>query len=201
MHVVKASSLKITQFWRLSSTWQRDHPLGEVKIIHKEQRKEIEAWRVERKGREKPRFPVSIYEDCIKSWLVVKAKALYNSYVFPPFMIIQIVGFLAEAFPKVFSCVLCIDSSSSGYMCSSRSCSIFKLPQIDSRSRLQYFALFILHYRVNLQSDFLHGLRARFVENLQNFYMVSKLIEKFLHDIRAKFIGVVNSIWRREFEV
>ncbi len=46
----------------------------------------------------------------------MRAKALYNSDVFPPCMIIQIVGFLAEAFPKVFSCVLCIDSSSSGYI-------------------------------------------------------------------------------------
>lgn len=44
----------------------------------------------------------------------MRAKALYNSYVFPPCIII--VGFLAEAFPKVFSCVLCIDSSSSGYI-------------------------------------------------------------------------------------
>ena len=43
----------------------------------------------------------------------MRAKALYNSYVFPPCKIIEIVGFLAEAFPKVFSCVLCIDSSSS----------------------------------------------------------------------------------------
>ena len=37
----------------------------------------------------------------------MRAKALYNSYVFPPCMIIQIMGFLAEAFPKVFSCVSC----------------------------------------------------------------------------------------------
>ena len=59
---------------------------------------------------------MSICEDCIEIWLAMRAKALYNSYVFPPCMIIQIVGFLAEAFPKVFSCVLCIDSSSSGYI-------------------------------------------------------------------------------------
>jgi len=56
---------------------------------------------------------MSICEDCTESWLAMRAKDLYNSYVFPPCMIIQIVGFLAEAFPKVFSCVLCIDSSSS----------------------------------------------------------------------------------------
>jgi len=84
--------------------------------IHKERRKEIGAWRVERKAREQPRLLVSICEDCTESWLAVRAKALYNPYVFPPCMIIQIVGFLAEAFPKVFSCVLCIDSSSSGYI-------------------------------------------------------------------------------------
>jgi len=33
----------------------------------------------------------------------VRAKTLYNSDGFPPCMIIQIVGFLVEAFPKVFS--------------------------------------------------------------------------------------------------
>ena len=66
-----------------------DHPLGNKGIIHKEQRKEIGAWRVERKAGEKPRFPVSICEDCIVSWIAVRAKALYNSYVFPPCMIIQ----------------------------------------------------------------------------------------------------------------
>ena len=59
---------------------------------------------------------MSICEDCTESWIAVRAKHLYNSYVFPPCMIIQIVGFIAEAFPKVFSCVLCIDSSSSGYI-------------------------------------------------------------------------------------
>ena len=57
-----------------------------------------------------------ICEDCIESWLAVRAKALYNSFVFPPCMITQIVGFLAEAFPKVFSCVLCINSHSSSYI-------------------------------------------------------------------------------------
>ena len=82
-------------------------PLGNRLIIHKEQRKEIGAWRVESKAREKPRFPVSICEDCTESWLAVRAKALYNSYVFPPCMIIQIVGFLAEAFPRVFFYVSC----------------------------------------------------------------------------------------------
>jgi len=63
---------------------RKDHPLGKRRIIHKEQRKEIGAWRAERKAGEKPRLPVSICEDCTKSWLVVRAKALYNSYVFPP---------------------------------------------------------------------------------------------------------------------
>ena len=64
-------------------------PLGNMQIIHKEQRKEIGAWRAKRKAREKPRFLVSIFEDCTESWLAVRAKALYNSYVFPPCMIIQ----------------------------------------------------------------------------------------------------------------
>jgi len=57
----------------------------------------------------------------------VRAKALYNSYVFPHCMIIQIVGFFAEAFPEVFLCALCIDYSSSGYMCLARSLSFRKL--------------------------------------------------------------------------
>ncbi len=59
---------------------------------------------------------MSICEDCTESWLAMRDNALYNSYVFPSCMIIQIVGFLDEAFPKVFSCVLCIDCSSSGYI-------------------------------------------------------------------------------------
>ena len=59
---------------------------------------------------------MSICQDCTERWIVVRAKTLYNSDVFPPCMIIQIVGFLAEAFPKVFSCVLCIESSSFGYI-------------------------------------------------------------------------------------
>jgi len=63
--------------------------LGKRKIIHKEQRKEIGAWRAERKDGEKPRLPVSICEDCTESWQVVRAKALYNSYVFPSCMIRQ----------------------------------------------------------------------------------------------------------------
>ena len=50
---------------------------------------------------------MSIQEDCTKSWLAVRAKSLCNSDVFPPCMIIQIAGFLAEAFPKVFFCVSC----------------------------------------------------------------------------------------------
>ena len=57
----------------------------------------------------------------------MRAKALYNSYAFPPCMIIQIVVFLAEAFPKVFSCVLCIDSSSSNYIVHLESLSFRKL--------------------------------------------------------------------------
>jgi len=64
-------------------------PLSKRKIIHKQQHKEIGAWRVERKAGEKPRFPMSIYEVFTESWLTVRAKALYNSYVFPPCMIIQ----------------------------------------------------------------------------------------------------------------
>ena len=110
MHAVKDLSLRIAKFWRIGL------PLGWRWIIHKEQCKEIGAWREKRKVGEKPRLPVSIYEDCIEHWLAVWAKALYNSYVSPPCIIIQIVGFLAKAFPKVFSCILCIDSSSSGYI-------------------------------------------------------------------------------------
>ena len=83
MHAVKDLSLRIAQFWG------KGFPLGKMKIIHKEQHKEIGAWRVERKAGEKPRLHVSICEDCTKSWLAVRAKALYNSYVFPPCMIIQ----------------------------------------------------------------------------------------------------------------
>jgi len=64
-------------------------PLGNRNIIHKEQCKEIGAWRAERKAGEKPRLSVSIYEDSTESWLAVRAKALYNPYVFPPCMIIQ----------------------------------------------------------------------------------------------------------------
>ena len=68
---------------------RRGFPLGEVKIIQKEHRNEIGAWRAERKAREQPRFLMSICEDCTESWLAMRAKALYNSYVFPPCMIIQ----------------------------------------------------------------------------------------------------------------
>ena len=50
---------------------------------------------------------MSIQEDCTESWLAVRAKALCNLDVFPPCMVIQIAGFLAEAFPKVFFCVSC----------------------------------------------------------------------------------------------
>jgi len=64
-------------------------PLSKRKIIHKQQHKEKGAWTIERKAGEKPRFPMSICEDRTESWLVVRANALYNSYVFPPCMIIQ----------------------------------------------------------------------------------------------------------------
>ena len=65
-----------------------DHPLGNKTINPEEQRKEIGAWRAWKKACEKLRFPVSICEDCTKSWLAVRAKALYNLYVFPLCMII-----------------------------------------------------------------------------------------------------------------
>ena len=39
----------------------------------------------------------------------------------------------------------------------------FKLPLIDCRSRLKYISLVILHYQVNLQSEFLHGIRANVI--------------------------------------
>ena len=42
-------------------------PFGSRIIIHKEQCKEIGAWRVERKDGEKPRFPVGICEDYTES--------------------------------------------------------------------------------------------------------------------------------------
>jgi len=93
---------------------------------------------------------VSIYEDCTERWLAVRAKALYNSYVFTPCMIIWIVWFLAKAFPKVFSCVLCIDSSSFGY-CSAQSLSFQKW-------------IVEVGCSINLPSDFQHGIRAGFVE-------------------------------------
>lgn len=64
-------------------------------IILEELRKEIRAWRAEEKACEKPSLPVSIQGDCTERWLVMKAKALYNSDVFPPCMIIQIVGFFS----------------------------------------------------------------------------------------------------------
>ena len=51
---------------------------------------------------------MSIQEDCTESWFAVRAKDLYYSDIFPPCMIIQIVGFLAEAFPRVFFCVSCV---------------------------------------------------------------------------------------------
>ena len=67
----------------------RDHPLGNKRIIPQEQCKEIGTWRAERKAGEKLRLLVRICEDCTESWLAMRAKALYNSYVFPPCMIIQ----------------------------------------------------------------------------------------------------------------
>ena len=67
----------------------------------------------EEKVCEKPCLPVSIQEDCTERWLVVRAKALCNLDVFPPCMIIQIMGLLAEAFPKVFFCGSCVIGSSS----------------------------------------------------------------------------------------
>jgi len=57
-------------------------------IIPEEFRKEIIAWRAERKACENILLLVSIQEDCTKSWLAVRAKDLYNSNVFPPCMII-----------------------------------------------------------------------------------------------------------------
>ena len=63
-------------------------PLGLRRIIPEEQRKEIGALRAARKACEKPRLHVSICEDCTESWIVVRTKALYNLYVFPPCMII-----------------------------------------------------------------------------------------------------------------
>jgi len=48
---------------RRSSTWLKE-------IIPMEHRKEIGAWRVERKACEKPGFPMSICKDCTESWIV-----------------------------------------------------------------------------------------------------------------------------------
>ena len=45
----------------------RSVPLGEVRIIPEEKRKEIGAWRAERKAGEKPRLSVSMCEDCTES--------------------------------------------------------------------------------------------------------------------------------------
>ena len=81
-------------------------------------------------------------------------------------------GFLQS----ILLCFMCIDSAS-GYMCSAWSCSnLLSFHKFYCRSRLNYFALVILHYQVNLQWEFLHG-------------------------IGAKVIRVVNSILKREFEV
>ena len=73
-------------------------PLGNRRITQEKRGKEIGAWRAEEKANEKSILPVSICEDCIESWLAVKAKALCNSEIFPTCMITQIVVFLAEAF-------------------------------------------------------------------------------------------------------
>ena len=74
-------------------------PLGNKRITQEKLHKERGVWRAEEKVCEKPCLPLSIQEDCTKRWITVGAKALYNSDVFPPCMIIQIVGFLGEAFP------------------------------------------------------------------------------------------------------
>lgn len=106
---------------------------GNRLIIHKKQCKEIRAWRAERKAREKPRLHVSICENCTKRWLVVRAKALYNSYVFPPCMIIQQCGVFSRGFSQsIFMCIVPLILLLWVILFSS----IFKLPQIDNRSRL-----------------------------------------------------------------
>ena len=87
---------------------RENHPRGTTQGNRSLEGRE-EGWRVAKISYEN-------LEDCTESWLPVRAKSLYNSCVFPPCMIIQIMEFLAEALPKVFSCVLCIDSSSSGYI-------------------------------------------------------------------------------------
>ena len=58
--------------------------LGNNRITQEKQRKEIGAWRVEEKACEKLCLPVSTQEDCTKSWIVVRAKALCNPEIFPP---------------------------------------------------------------------------------------------------------------------
>ena len=72
---------------------------GNRRITEEKLHKKIGAWRAEEKAYEKPSLPMRIQEDCTESWLVVRAKDLYNFDVFPPCMIIQIVVFLAKAFP------------------------------------------------------------------------------------------------------
>ena len=72
---------------------------GNNRITHEKLHQEILAWRAVWRTNEKSIFPLSIYEDCSKSWLAVRAKALCNFEIFPTCMIIKIVGFLAEAFP------------------------------------------------------------------------------------------------------
>ena len=132
MHAVKDSFLEdstvltMCEIRRSCTVWM-SFPLGWRRIIPEEQRKETRAWSAERKAWEKPRLPVSICEDCTESWLAMRAKTLYNSYVFPPCMIMQIVGFLVEAFPKVFSCLLCRRFFFFWLYCSARSLSFRKL--------------------------------------------------------------------------
>lgn len=82
-------------------------PLGNRRITQEKLCKEIGAWRAEEKAYEKSILPVSIYEDYTKSWSAMRAKAWCNSEIFPTYMIIQTVGFLAEAFSSVFLCVSC----------------------------------------------------------------------------------------------
>ena len=108
MHAEGIDSLRIAQFYRVISV-----PLGNRRITQEKLRKEIGSWRIEEKSYEKSNFPMRIFEDCTESRLAVRAKTLCNLDIFPPFMIIQIVRFLAEAFLRVLFCVSCVVESSS----------------------------------------------------------------------------------------
>jgi len=150
------------------------------------------VWRVEEKACEKPSLPMSIQEDCNESWLAVRAKDLYNSYVFPPCMKIQIVGFWLRLSPKYFH-VYCALILLLMVIC----------VQLDLVQSFSFRKLIVeVGYSILLwscciigliYSQILYiGLRERFVDNLQNLYMVSKLVYlyKFLHGIRAKFVEI-----------